>query len=94
MRVVTWNLQHGGGKRIDGIIEVLSSHATDLLVLSEFRNNPPGEILRGERKRMGYRFQASPPADARTNTVLVAARESFEELLAQGWIRCMAQSFP
>ena len=84
MRVVTWNLQHGGGKRIDGIIEVLSSHATDLLVLSEFRNNPPGEILRGELDSMGYRFQASPPADARTNTVLVAAREPFESVTFPG----------
>lgn len=84
MRNVTWNLQHGGGKRIGAIVEVLRSYSADVLVLSEFRNNPPGEILRSELDSMGYRFQASPPADAGTNTVLVAAREPFESVTFPG----------
>ena len=84
MRIVTWNLQHGGGKRIGGIVEVLRSYAADVLVLSEFRNNPYGEILRGELDSMGYRFQASPPAEARTNTVLIAAHEPFEAVTFPG----------
>lgn len=84
MRIVTWNLQHGGGKRIGGIVDAIRSYSADVLVLSEFRDNPPGEILRGELKEMGYRFQAAPEAEARTNTVLVAAREPFEPVTFPG----------
>ncbi|MGJ8641767.1 MAG: endonuclease/exonuclease/phosphatase family protein [Luteolibacter sp.] len=84
MRIVTWNLQHGGGKRIGAIVEALRLYSSDALVLSEFRNNPSGEILRTELKDMGYQFQASPPADARTNTVLIAAREPFEAVTFPG----------
>jgi exodeoxyribonuclease-3 len=84
MRVLTWNLQHGGGKRTVGIVEVLRLHAGDVLVLSEFRNNPPGEILRRELKAMSYRFQAVPSADARMNTVLIAARIPFESVTFPG----------
>lgn len=66
MRIVTWNLQHGGGKRIGGIVDAIRSYSADVLVLSEFRNNPLGEILRGELTQMGYGFQAAPPADSHT----------------------------
>lgn len=84
MRIITWNLQHGGGKRIGGIIEALRSYSANVIVLSEFRSNPPGGMLRGELEGMGYLFQAAPPAVARSNTVLVAAREPFEALTFPG----------
>lgn len=84
MRIMTWNLQHGGGKRIGSIIKALRSYSADALVLSEFRNNPPGEILRKELEQMGYLFQAAPSADARTNTVLVASCEPFEAVTFPG----------
>ena len=42
MRVVTWNLQHGGGRRVDQVVEALEAYEADVLVLSEYRNNGRG----------------------------------------------------
>ena len=49
MRLLTWNLQHGGGSRIGGIAEALLPYEADVLVLSEFRNNKSGADLRAQR---------------------------------------------
>jgi hypothetical protein len=45
MRIVTINLRHGGGQRIDQIIELLISFHSDVLVLTEFRNNKNGDKI-------------------------------------------------
>ena len=45
MRILTWNLQHGGGRRISRIVEALRAYEADVLVLSEYRNNEGGFVL-------------------------------------------------
>jgi hypothetical protein len=75
VRVVAFNIRHGGGSRIGRIEEVVASHEPDILILPEFRNNAAGEALRGWLREFGHRHQAagitSLPAH---NTVLVTAR--------------------
>jgi exodeoxyribonuclease III len=53
MRLVTWNLQHGGGRRIDQIAVALLPYDADVLVLSEYRNNVSGDDLRARLKEDG-----------------------------------------
>lgn len=45
MRLLTWNIQHGGGTRIARIVEEISAYHADVIALTEFRNGP-GTALR------------------------------------------------
>jgi hypothetical protein len=40
MRLLSWNIQQGGGARTGRIIDALVSHDPDLIALSEFRIKP------------------------------------------------------
>ena len=86
MIISTWNLRHGGGSRIKDIIEVLKDNIqTDILVLTEFRNNSNKEILLSSLEKMGYAFFYMPKSEPKINTVFIATKknynvEYFEEL--------------
>ena len=43
MKILSINIRHGGGTRVDAILENLGTHHFDVLVLSEFRHNRVGE---------------------------------------------------
>lgn len=47
LRITTWNLRGGGGKRIPSIAERLLAEAPDLCVLTEYRSRP-GSALKSE----------------------------------------------
>jgi len=73
MRVLNWNIQQGGGARIQEICRHIADIAPDLLILSEFqtRNEP---ALRAALEAMGLSFVAtSHPAPSR-NGLLVASK--------------------
>lgn len=84
MRILTWNLQHGGGSRIHRIVEALESKQADVIVLSEFRHHWGSLTLRARLNDMGYAMQAAPQAEPRLNTVLIAARQEFEAVTFPG----------
>lgn len=54
MRILTLNLQNGGGSRIRRIVEALESKQADVIVLSEFRHNAGSLELRARLRGMGY----------------------------------------
>jgi hypothetical protein len=37
MKLIEWNIRHGGSKRIPGIIESLAHHNPDIVILTEYR---------------------------------------------------------
>jgi len=37
MKLLTWNIKHGGSSRINNILQTLVNHDPDLIVLTEFR---------------------------------------------------------
>jgi exonuclease III len=94
MRIVSWNIWHGARTRIDRVLERLRAHEPDIVVLSEFRNNDAGRQIRGGLERMGLVNQSDSNAEARINTVLIAAREPFQgrsfETLGSETHRCVA----
>jgi exodeoxyribonuclease III len=92
LRVVAWNLLHGGGRRIPQLADAALAHEPDVCVLAESRAERAGEVL--ERLAAGGLVHTavtdSPP---RKNGILVAARHPFERLpppagpaYAQRWI--------
>ena len=46
MIITTWNIRQGGGKRIQGIIDFIKINSnSDVLILTEYRNNLNKEII-------------------------------------------------
>ena len=84
MRMITWNLQHGGGKRIDRFCSALVSYEADLLVLSEYRHNKVSETLQEWCEENGYRYCLAPHAEPGSNVVMVTSRRPFEAVMFPG----------
>lgn len=76
LRVVSWNIRAGGGRRAEGIVDQLARWAPDAVALSEFRGTPPSRTIAGDLAALGLTYQRTT-ADAReprVNALLVAAR--------------------
>jgi exonuclease III len=88
LRILSWNIQQGGGQRADRIATAVIRYDADVVVLSEFRNNDAGLLLRTRLLLTGYGCQVVTNADGRVNSVLIASRRSggselFEDRLEQ-----------
>ena len=81
MKIITWNIKHGGGTRINQVIDTLGEYDADILVITEYRNNEKGKNLRNFLMERGYLFQVAPIIEKNKNTVLVAARDDFSTQL-------------
>ncbi|EIC23635.1 endonuclease/exonuclease/phosphatase family protein [Thiorhodovibrio frisius] len=77
MKIVTLNIQHGGGKRIPGILNYLQSQDADAIVLTEFRENSNAEALRFGLAADGYRYFAGASIAPKENTVCIFSRQPF-----------------
>jgi exodeoxyribonuclease III len=62
MKIVSLNIQHGGGKRIAGLSEWLETMKPSAVVLPEWRNNPPGLKIRDWLTGIGFRTIAAERA--------------------------------
>jgi exodeoxyribonuclease III len=62
MRLLTWNIQHGGGTRIPRIVEEISAYDPDVVAVTEYRATP-GIALRAAMKERGLPFceTTNPP---------------------------------
>ncbi|MBI9041948.1 endonuclease/exonuclease/phosphatase family protein [Lutibacter sp.] len=79
MIITTWNLKHGGGKRIKEIVRVLSENTdTDIFVFTEYRNNSNKEYLSLKLNELGYVYQYNPKSEPNENSVLVASKIKFK----------------
>lgn len=45
VRLLVWNIRHGGGERIPRILDTLDRHQPDVVVLTEYRINRRGEAI-------------------------------------------------
>ena len=73
MKVLAWNIRHGGGKRLSRIAASILSHAPDVIVLSEFRS-VPGVELENLLAAGGYGHFHAGPLEPRKNGVAIASR--------------------
>lgn len=74
MKFLSWNIQQGGGTRVLGILKFINEQKPDVLVLSEFRNNKQGIIIRQKLLEKSYFSQAVSLPHSDTNSVLIASK--------------------
>ena len=83
MRLVAWNILHGGGQRVAEICLDLAALSPDVVALSEFRQGRGG-CLRGALADLGLPHQATLDTvdkhalDASANGLLIASRTELE----------------
>ncbi len=77
VRVVCWNIRHGGGQRVEQIFLALRTHRAKVIVLTEYRDNPAGQYLCESLAADGWIHQASSQPSGRLNGVFIAARVPF-----------------
>lgn len=77
MKIISWNIRQGGGKRIEAIIVNILKYNSDIIILTEYRNNEKGLKIREALLQKGYIFQYCPIIDNNINTVFIAAKNDF-----------------
>jgi len=73
-RILTLNVRHGGGKRVDTLLGKVQELVPDTIVLSEFRHGGSGTRFQDGLKGLGFPHQMASDIPVRTNGVLVASR--------------------
>jgi len=81
LRVLSWNIQAGGGSRLTGIVKAIRDSKAAIVVLSEFRNNEAGMTIRGKLLKLGYRYQAVTHAEPNANSVIIVSTLPFDSQL-------------
>ena len=87
LRILSWNILQGGGRRVHDIVSTLSSYDCDLIVLQEFRHGKTRDIIIDGLAKMGLVHVYSPEPDSTSaNTVLIASKTEItgELLLPEG----------
>lgn len=77
MKLVTLNIRHGGGARVKSILNAIEVHNPDILLLTEFRNNDNGNLIRRSLKENGYVYQEVGEASPKVNTLLLVSKIPF-----------------
>jgi len=78
MKIITWNIRHGGGPRINKIIDRIQYHNADIVIITEYRNNSNGLELKNQLAENGYKFKVAPEIDIKKNTLMIASKTDFE----------------
>lgn len=97
-RVLSWNILHGGGTRVDRIIDVIAAIDPDIVTLQEFRHGPAKTPILDALDRIGLDIVSAPePETTRENSVLIASCHPFTARvvpLSDSPARCLHGSFP
>ena len=73
-RILSLNVQHGGGTRIERILGEVLAQQPDTVVLPEFRHGRTGTLLMDGLQGMGFIHQAGSPTPPGTNGILVVSK--------------------
>lgn len=80
MRVMEWNIRHGGSRdRLSGIIASLKDHDPDIICLIEFRQERVIELSLALAKN-GWPFILSSQPPQNTNGILIASKKALDAL--------------
>jgi len=82
MRIVSWNIRAGGGKRHHGIYQQIVEWNPDVVALSEFRGTPASQNLAHLLHQTGwcYQVQTIDEDHRATNALLTASKYPVERL--------------
>ena len=69
MKIVTWNIRHGGGKRVREIINGIKKYSdSEIFILTEFRNNINGGQIKNALSNLGYQEIQTTNSEKKTNS--------------------------
>jgi exonuclease III len=76
MRLISWNIRAGGGRRLVGIVAQLQRWQPDIVALQEFRGTAPSRQLAQHLADLDLSYQLSTldPETPATNALLLASR--------------------
>jgi exonuclease III len=76
VRIVSWNIRAGGGRRVEGIVDQIARWALGVVALFEFRATPPSAELARALAGYGLAHQLSTASAKlpRANSLLLASR--------------------
>jgi len=77
MKIMTFNIRHGGGTRVHAIIKSVTLHNPDVLILTEYRENKNADAFRKCLANSGYLYLVSGTCNPIVNSVLIASRIPF-----------------
>ena len=77
MKVISLNIQHGGGKRVREILGYLLPQNADVIVLTEFRENENASVLRSALAVNGFAHFAAASIAPKENSVCIFSRLPF-----------------
>ncbi len=79
MKILSWNILHGGGKRAPEILNAIEKEQPDIVTLQEFRHGSSKDILLNGLADMGLDEQYVPDTNsARDNSVIIASSYNFQ----------------
>lgn len=78
MKILTWNILQGGGKRATGIADQIEAIKPDIVSLQEFRNGKSAPVILDALNKLGLEHQHIAQSTASKNTVMMAANIPFE----------------
>jgi len=73
LKILSWNIQQGGGRRVIPIIQALIDFKPHIIVLSEFRNNKSGTLIKSHLAKAKYNYQFVTEASPNQNSVFIAS---------------------
>jgi exodeoxyribonuclease III len=86
MRIVAWNIRHGGGTRVEAIARQLRRWAPDVAALCEFRATPPSRDLarRLAAGGLGHQRTTAEVRSPNDNALLIASRWPLRRIRLSG----------
>lgn len=86
MRIVFWNIMHGGGSRAGAIVEQILDWNPDIVSLAEFRGTAPSRSIAKELHDAGYPHQMSAvnAEEPGWNAVFLASRYEITSIQLDG----------
>jgi len=84
LRIVSWNIRAGGGKRAEGILAQLLDWRADVIGLCEYRATSASQWLAAELDNAGYHHQlhSTNPDKPATNALMLASRAPLQAVRA------------
>lgn len=74
LNLLSWNIQQGGGSRTTVILKAIIEQRSEVVILSEFRNNKNGNLIRNTMLDYGYRYQIVSHAEKEENSVAIFSK--------------------
>jgi exonuclease III len=74
LKILSWNIRQGGGTRVVHICDRLERFGAQIVVLSEFRNNKSGDLIRRKLLKAGYKFQNISGSSGNSNSVAIFSK--------------------